>query len=122
MAHNSMSHHAFRALGEILPVNTALKELRLSWNNCHGAGLIGFCKGLLPNKNVRRLDLSWNLLGRESQVRVTGSPAGLGFRVGVTGGGVDFESASVSLEAAFLHPVSPFGSSHNRIREPQCRP
>jgi hypothetical protein len=43
------------------------QDLRLSWNNCHGTGLRSFSKGLMSNKNVRRLDLSWNLLGRENK-------------------------------------------------------
>lgn len=67
LAHNSMSHEAFTTLGGVLSTNSVLKDLRLPWNNCHGRGLRFFSKGLLANRSVKRLDLSWNLLSRERQ-------------------------------------------------------
>jgi Ran GTPase-activating protein (RanGAP) involved in mRNA processing and transport len=73
LAHNSMSHEAFTAMGDVLPFNSVLKELKVSWNNCHGRGLFSLSKGLLNNKSVKRLDLSWNLLSRERQELTAGT-------------------------------------------------
>ena len=67
LSQNSMSHLSFTALGKALKSNCALQDVKLAWNNCHGKGLKEFSKGLLANKSIVKLDISWNLLAREDK-------------------------------------------------------
>jgi|MDSY01.2.fsa_nt_gb tetratricopeptide (TPR) repeat protein len=65
LRHNCLKHRSFSALGAGLSHNSGLREAILGSNNLYGVGLEALSQGLAENKGLRRLDLSWNLLGRQ---------------------------------------------------------
>ena len=47
----------------MIETNDSLEELYLHWNLIKGSGGAEIFKALIPNKNIKVLDLSYNLLG-----------------------------------------------------------
>ncbi|CAD8076826.1 unnamed protein product [Paramecium sonneborni] len=60
---NQITNASYPFIKQMIETNDSLEELYLHWNLIKGSGGAELFKALIPNKNMKVLDLSYNLLG-----------------------------------------------------------
>lgn len=75
LSNNELGSPSGEAIGNMLSINTTIKQVDLAWNGIRRTGAVTLANALFTNRTLQRLDIAWNGFGTEGALWCS-SPTG----------------------------------------------